>query len=237
MVNKKGDNHMHILLIEDDRSMSQNIQMLLKHEGMIVEAALLAKDGLELLKLYEYDLIILDLMLPDMTGSDVLHQIRSRGIITPILVLSGIAVPNKKVECLSNGADDYLTKPFNRDELVARVRAIVRRSQGHANPVVNVGKMSVDLNKKIVTVNGEVLSLTGKEYALIELLALKKGSTVSKEQFLNHLYGGMDEPEMKIIDVFLCKIRRKIQELSGGIDYIQTVWGRGYILDDKKSEP
>ena len=228
---------MHILLIEDDRSMSQNIQMLLKHEGMIVEAALLAKDGLELLKLYEYDLIILDLMLPDMTGSDVLHQIRSRGIITPILVLSGIAVPNKKVECLSNGADDYLTKPFNRDELVARVRAIVRRSQGHANPVVNVGKMSVDLNKKIVTVNGEVLSLTGKEYALIELLALKKGSTVSKEQFLNHLYGGMDEPEMKIIDVFLCKIRRKIQELSGGIDYIQTVWGRGYILDDKKSEP
>ena len=224
---------MHILVIEDDRVTSQNIQTLLKHEGMIVEAALFAKDGLELLKLYEYDLIILDLMLPDMTGSDVLHQIRPRGITTPILVLSGIVVPHKKVECLSDGADDYLTKPFHREELVARVHAIIRRSQGHAEPIVRVGKMAIDLNKKIVTVDGKLLDLTGKEYALMELLALKKGSTVSKEQFLNHLYDGMDEPEMKIIDVFLCKIRRKIQKLSGGEDYIKTVWGRGYILDDK----
>ena len=227
---------MHILLIEDDRSTSQSIQALLKHEGMTVEAALLAKEGLELLKLYEYDLIILDLMLPDMTGGDVLHQIRSRGVATPVLVLSGITVPNKKVECLCGGADDYLTKPFNREELVARVQAIVRRSQGHADPVVKVGKMAIDLNKKIVTIGGEVLALTGKEYALMELLALKKGSTVSKEQFLNHLYGGMDEPEMKIIDVFFCKIRRKIQQLSGGVDYIQTVWGRGYILADPESK-
>ena len=223
---------MHILLIEDDKVMNQTISALLNHAGMTVESALLAHEGLELLKIYDYDLIILDLMLPDITGVDTLRQIRSSGIKTPILVLSGILLPNKKVECLSVGADDYLTKPFHSDELIARVNAIVRRSKGHAESVVRVGKMVIDLNTKIVTVAGKVLSLTAKEYALIELLALKKGSTVSKEQFLNHLYGGLDEPEVKIIDVFFCKIRAKIKKLSGGEDYITTVWGRGYILQD-----
>lgn len=227
---------MHILLIEDDRAMSQNISMILKHAGMMVEPALLAKDGLELLKLYEYDLIILDLMLPDMTGADALRSIRASGIKTPVLVLSAIELANKKVECLSAGADDYVNKPFNADELIARVNAIVRRSKGHAESVVKVGKMCIDLNTKIVTVAGKVLPLTGKEYALIELLALKKGSTVSKEQFLNHLYNGMDEPEVKIIDVFFCKIRSKIKELSGGEDYITTIWGRGYILQDDTTD-
>ena len=223
---------MHILLIEDDRAMNQNISLILKRAGMMVESALLAKDGLELLKLYEYDLIILDLMLPDMTGADALRSIRSSGITTPVLVLSAIELANKKVECLSAGADDYVNKPFNAEELVARVNAIVRRSKGHAESLVRVGKMEIDLNTKVVTVAGKVLPLTGKEYALMELLALKKGSTVSKEQFLNHLYNGMDEPEVKIIDVFFCKIRAKIKELSGGEDYITTVWGRGYILQD-----
>ena len=223
---------MHILLIEDDRAMNQNISLILKRAGMMVESALLAKEGLEFLKLYEYDLIILDLMLPDMTGADALRSIRASGITTPILVLSAIELPNKKVECLSCGADDYVNKPFNPEELIARVHAIIRRSKGHAEGIVSVGKMKIDLNTKVVTVADKVLPLTGKEYALIELLALKKGSTVSKEQFLNHLYNGMDEPEVKIIDVFFCKIRSKIKELSGGEDYITTVWGRGYILQE-----
>jgi len=227
---------MHILLIEDDKAMNQNIALILKHAGMMVEPALLAKDGLELLKLYEYDLIILDLMLPDMTGADVLRAIRSSGIKTPVLVLSAIELAHKKVECLSAGADDYVNKPFNAEELVARVNAIIRRSKGHAESIVKVGKMAVNLDTKVVTVADKVLPLTGKEYALIELLALKKGSTVSKEQFLNHLYNGMDEPEVKIIDVFFCKIRAKIKELSGGEDYITTVWGRGYILQDVAAE-
>ncbi len=227
---------MHILLIEDDKAMNQNISLILKHAGMMVESALLARDGLELLKLYEYDLIILDLMLPDMTGADVLRTIRSSGIKTPVLVLSAIELAHKKVECLSAGADDYVNKPFNAEELVARVNAIVRRSKGHAESIVKVGKMVIDLDTKVVTVADKILPLTGKEYALVELLALKKGSTVSKEQFLNHLYNGMDEPEIKIIDVFFCKIRAKIKELSGGEDYITTVWGRGYILQDMSAE-
>lgn len=224
---------MHILLIEDDPAENKSIALLLKKAGMIVEPALLAKDGLELLKVYEYDLIILDYMLPDMSGADVLRSIRSSGIETPVLMLSGLELPIKKVECLSCGADDYVNKPFNAEELVARVNAIVRRSKGHAESLVKVGKMAIDLNTKVVTVADKVLPLTAKEYALIELLALKKGATVSKEQFLNHLYNGVDdEPQVKIIDVFFCKIRSKIKELSGGEDYITTVWGRGYILQE-----
>ncbi len=223
---------MHILLIEDDKAMNQNISLILKRAGMTVESALLAREGLELLKLYEYDLIVLDLMLPDMTGMETLNVIRGMGLKTPVLVLSAIELPNKKVECLCAGADDYVNKPFYADELVARVNAIVRRSKGHAESLVRVGKMVIDLNAKVVHVADKVLPLTSKEYALIELLALKKGATVSKEQFLNHLYNGMDEPEVKIIDVFFCKIRAKIKELSGDEDYITTVWGRGYILQE-----
>lgn len=223
---------MRILLVEDDKAVNHSTALLLKNEGMIVDTAFLGEEGLELAKVYEYDLIILDLMLPDMPGYEVLKHIRSGGINTPILVLSGVLLPTKKVECFSNGADDYLTKPFDKSELIARVNAIVRRSKGLAEAVVITGQMQVNLNTKVVTVAGKVLHLTGKEYALIELLCLRKGTTISKEQFLNHLYGGMDEPEMKIIDVFLCKIRRKIEELSGGEQYIQTVWGRGYILKE-----
>ena len=224
---------MHILIIEDDKIVNQNIALLLRREGMIAESAFSGRDGLELIKVYEYDLIILDLMLPDISGNEVLKQIRQRNISTPILILSGLNMPAKKIECFTTGADDYVTKPFDRSELVARVKAIIRRSRGIADTVIKIGKMSVNLNTKAVTINDIPLPLTGKEYALIELLALKKGGTVSKDTFLTHLYGGMDEPEIKIIDVFLCKIRHKIQKITKEAEYIHTVWGRGYTLEEK----
>lgn len=223
---------MRVLLIEDDKTIGQNIAMVLGKEGMVVDTSYLGEDGLEMAKLYEYDIIILDLMLPGMDGYEVLRHIRSSKNATPVLILSGLSGPDKKVKCLGFGADDYLTKPFDRSELIARVNAIVRRSKGLADPTVRTGAMEINLNSKIITINGKVLHLTSKEYALLELLALRKGTTINKEQFLNHLYGGMDEPEMKIIDVFLCKIRRKIEKLADGVEYIETVWGRGYILKD-----
>lgn len=223
---------MRVLLIEDDKTVSQNIALILKKEGMVVDTSYLGEDGLEVAKLYEYDMIILDLLLPDMEGYEVLRRLRNAHIQTPVLILSGLSTPEKKVKGLGCGADDYLTKPFDSRELVARVNALVRRSKGHADSVVKTGGMEINLNSKIVTINGQTLHLTGKEYALFELMALRKGTTINKEQFLNHLYGGMDEPEMKIIDVFLCKIRRKIEKISPDEDYIQTVWGRGYILKD-----
>ena len=222
---------MHILIIEDDKIANQNICLLLKRERMIPESAYSGRDGLELVKLYEYDLIILDLMLPDIQGMDVLKQIRQQKNDTPVLVLSGLNQTDKKVECFNLGADDYLTKPYERIELLARIKAIIRRTRGISNAIIQVGKMKIDMNTKTVYVGDKLVPLTSKEYALLELLALKKGMTVSKETCLNQLYGIMDEPpDSKIIDVFLCKMRRKIKALTGGEDYIQNIWGRGYIL-------
>ena len=223
---------MRILLIEDDKTVSQNISLILKRENMVVDASYLGEDGIEDARLYDYDLVLLDLVLPDMDGYEIVRRLRAMHISTPILVLSGLSTPDKKVKALVSGADDYVTKPFDSRELVARINALVRRSKGFSENIIRTGGMEVNLNSKIVTIEGKTLRLTSKEYSLFELLALRKGTTINKEQFLNHLYGGMDEPEMKIIDVFLCKIRRKIEDISPKEEYIQTVWGRGYILKD-----
>ena len=228
---------MHILVIEDDKTTNQNICLLLKRERMIPESAFCGRDGLELIKLYDYDLIILDLMLPDISGTEVLKQIRRMNINTPILVVSGLHQTEKKVLCLDEGADDYLTKPYERSELLARVKALIRRSRGFSEAIIHVGDMNIDINTKTVRIGTNLVPLTSKEYALLELLALKKGITVSKETCISQLYGVMDEPpDSKIIDVFLCKMRRKMKELTKGEDYIQNIRGRGYILKvpDKK---
>src|SRR5258708_4529754 len=124
----------------------------------------------------------------------------------------------------------YTTKPFHKDELVARIHAIVRRSKGHAQSVIQTGDLVVNLDTKTVEVGGQRVHLTGKEYQMLELLSLRKGTTLTKEMFLNHLYGGMDEPELKIIDVFICKLRKKLANASEGRNFIETVWGRGYVL-------
>ena len=170
--------------------------------------------------------------LPDMNGHDVLRQLRLSKIQTPILILSGSDDTENKIKGFGFGADDYLTKPFHREELVARIHAIIRRSKGHSQSVINVGRVSVNLDAKSVTVGDKPVHLTGKEYQMFELLSLRKGSTLTKEMFLNHLYGGMDEPELKIIDVFICKLRKKLSNATGGENYIETVWGRGYVLRD-----
>ncbi|MGB6890056.1 MAG: response regulator transcription factor, partial [Xanthobacteraceae bacterium] len=144
--------------------------------------------------------------------------------------LSGLAGIEDKIKGLGFGADDYMTKPFHKDELVARIHAIVRRSRGHAQSVINTDDLCVNLDSKSVEIDGSRVHLTSKEYQMLELLAMRKGSTLTKEMFLSQLYGGMDEPEMKIIDVFICKLRKKLANASGGKNYIETVWGRGYVL-------
>ena len=221
---------MRILLVEDDPSTAQAITTMLRKEAWVIDSTDLGEDGLDLGKIYDYDLIILDLMLPDMDGMDVIRQLRSSKIATPVLILSGLTEADKKVQGFGVGADDYLTKPFNREELVACIQAIVRRSKGHAQPKVTVGRLTVNLEARTAEVDNAPLHLTGKEYGILELLALRKGTTLTKEQFLNHLYGGMDEPELKIIDVFICKLRKKLATATGGESYIETVWGRGYVL-------
>lgn len=226
---------MRILLVEDDPTTSKSIELMLQNANLNVYATDLGEEGIDLAKLYDYDLILLDLNLPDMNGHEVLRQIRIAKVETPILILSGADDTENKLKGFGFGADDYMTKPFHRQELVARIHAIVRRSKGHAQSIIQTGKFSVNLDAKTVDVAGEPVHLTGKEYQMLELLSLRKGTTLTKEMFLNHLYGGMDEPELKIIDVFICKLRKKLSEATGGENYIETVWGRGYVLRDPAS--
>lgn len=223
---------MRVLLIEDDPSVAKSIELMLKSDGYTIDATDLGEDGLEIGKLYDYDIIILDLMLPDMDGYEVLKRLRAAKIETPILILSGLSELDSKIKGLGYGADDYLTKPFDKRELLARIQAIVRRSKGHAQNIIETGGLHVNLDSRTVEVAGKPVHLTSKEYSILELLSLRKGATLTKEMFLNHLYGGMDEPELKIIDVFVCKLRRKIAEVAEGKNYIETVWGRGYVLRD-----
>lgn len=223
---------MRVLLIEDDMAMSRGIETMLSSDGFNVYATDLGEEGLDLGKLYDYDIILLDLNLPDMHGYDVLKKLRLSKVSTPVLILSSMMDVGDIVKGLGFGADDYLTKPFKREELVARVHAIVRRSKGHAQSIIRTGKLVVNLDTKSVEVDAHRIHLTGKEYAMLELLSLRKGTTLTKEMFLNHLYGGMDEPELKIIDVFICKLRKKLAAATGGDHYIETVWGRGYVLRD-----
>ena len=223
---------MRVLLVEDDPTTSKSIEMMLSHANLNVYSTDLGEEGVDLAKLYDYDLILLDLNLPDMTGHEVLRQLRLARVDTPILILSGADDTESKIKGFGFGADDYLTKPFHRDELIARIHAIVRRSKGHAQSVIRTGRINVNLDAKTVDVDGRAVHLTGKEYQMLELLSLRKGTTLTKEMFLNHLYGGMDEPELKIIDVFICKLRKKLAEATGGENYIETVWGRGYVLRD-----
>jgi two-component system cell cycle response regulator CtrA len=223
------------LVIEDDPVSMRLIQLALEGESVVFEAAETGEDGIELARLYDFDIIVLDIRLPDIDGYEVVRRLRSSRVRTPILILSSRSDPLDKVKGLTNGADDFLTKPFNRAELMARLQAIVRRSKGHSEAVIRTGKMVVNMDTRTVEVNGRRLHVTGKEYAILELLSLRKGTTLTKEMFLDHLYGGIDEPELKIIDVFICKLRKKISTATGGPSYIETVWGRGYVL--KENEP
>jgi two-component system cell cycle response regulator CtrA len=223
---------MRVLLIEDEPTTAKAIELMLTTEGFNVYSTDLGEEGLDLGKLYDYDIILLDLNLPDMHGYDVLKKLRVAKVQTPVLIISGVSEMDSKLRTFGFGADDYVTKPFHRDELVARIHAVVRRSKGHSQSVIRTGKLAINLDAKTISADGAPLHLTGKEYAIFELLSLRKGTTLTKEMFLNHLYGGMDEPELKIIDVFICKLRKKLSSACQGENYIETVWGRGYVLRD-----
>ncbi len=221
---------MRALLIEDDAGVAKSIELMLKVESICVYRTDLGEEGVDLAKIYDYDIVLLDLNLPDMSGYEVLRSLRSAKVRTPVLILSGLASIEDKIRGLGLGADDYLSKPFHKDELIARIHALVRRSKGHADSVIAIGDLVLNLEARNVELQGQKLHLTGKEYQMLELLAFRTGTTLTKEMFLNHLYGDMDEPEAKIIDVFICKLRKKLANASGGQDFIETIWGRGYTL-------
>jgi two-component system cell cycle response regulator CtrA len=222
---------MRILLVEDNHSVKQALILTLKAASMVVDAVESGEEALEYCRLCDFDMVLLDTGLPDMEGYDVVRRLRAARIATPVLMLSDTASAQAKVKGFAAGADDVITKPFDSQELVARIQAVVRRAKGFAQPNLTVGELTLNLGSREATVAGIPVHLTGKEYAILELLVLRKGMVLTKEAFLNHLYGGMDEPEVKIIDVFICKLRKKLAQ-AGADNLIGTVWGRGYMLRD-----
>lgn len=226
---------MRVLLVEDDVTTARGIVLMLKSSNAVVDQAETGEEALELVRHYDYDIVVLDLMLPDMEGYEVVRRMRAGRLDVPVLILSGLTRPQAKVKGLGMGADDYITKPFDKAELIARMQAIVRRSKGFSQPTLRIGSLQLNLDSREVLVSGRQVHLTGKEYAILELLVLRKGMVLTKEAFLNHLYGGMDEPEMKIIDVFICKLRKKLAQ-AGADALIGTVWGRGYMLREPSND-
>ena len=227
---------MRALLVEDDAATASAITLMLKTSGAVIDVSDTGEEALELARHYDYDIIVLDLMLPDMEGYEVVRRMRSSRNGTPVLILSGLSSPQSKVKGLGAGADDYLTKPFDKAELIARVHAVVRRSKGFSQPTLRVGELQLNQDSRDVSVAGRPVQLTGKEFAILELMIMRKGMVLTKEAFLNHLYGGMDEPDMKIIDVFVCKLRKKLAQAGAG-QLIETVWGRGYMIREPRPEP
>ena len=158
---------MRVLLVEDDPTTQQSVRMMLESASMVVDTTDLGEDGLEISKLYDYDIIILDLMLPDIGGMEVLRRLRDSRIETPVLILSGLTGSENKVKGLGIGADDYLTKPFNKEELLARIQAIVRRSQGHSQSVIQTGMLMVNLDARTIEVNGQPIQGTLGNCAMV----------------------------------------------------------------------
>ena len=226
---------MRVLLVEDDLTASRGIALMLRGQGAIVDETDTGEEALELVKHYDYDIVVLDLILPDMEGYEVVRRMRGARVETPVLILSGLTRPQAKVKGFGMGADDYITKPFDKSELIARIQAVIRRSKGYSQPLLRIGNLQLNLDSRDVVVDEQPVHLTGKEYAILELLVLRKGMVLTKEAFLNHLYGGIDEPEMKIIDVFICKLRKKLAQAGAG-NLIGTVWGRGYMMRDPNSQ-
>ena len=220
---------MRVLLIEDDLTAARTIVLMLRAAGAVVEHSASGEESVELTRHYEYDIVLLDLMLPDIEGFEVVRRMRIARNDTPILILSGLLRSPAKVKALGLGADDFITKPFDNAELLARMQAVVRRTKGFSQPVLRVGPVELNLDSREVFIDGRQLHLTGKEYSILELLVLRKGMVLTKEAFLNHLYGGLDEPEIKIVDVFVCKLRRKMAK-AGADGMIGTIWGRGYMI-------
>ena len=227
---------MRVLIIDNDSVSVRSMELMMRSEGMATYASDLGEEGYGLGKLYEYDLITLDLNMPDMNGLDVLRRLRAAKVRTPVLVVTAASAIETKLAAFKAGADDYMTKPFHKDELIARIHAVVRRSRGHDEPVLRSGNLTLDLGQHAAEVDGKPIHLTGKEYQMLELLMLRKGNSQTKDNFLNHLYGGRDEPEIKIVDVFICKLRKKLNA-AGCTVIVETNWGRGYTLKDPPEAP
>jgi two-component system cell cycle response regulator CtrA len=221
---------MKVLLIEDEFATSRGIEMVLRGEDIYVDIAECGEEGIDFARHFDYDAIILDLNLPDMNGLEVLRNLRRGRVDTPVIILSGSAAMDSKITALNGGADDYMTKPFSNEELVGRLRALVRRSKGYSDSRIIFGQMTLDIVAKTVETQGRRVPLSGKEYQILELLSLRRGSAVSKETLINHIYSDGEGPDSPTIGLFVFRLRKKLAAASGGEHFIETVRDQGYLL-------
>ena len=221
---------MHILVIEDEERLAQNVATALaRNSGFVVDVALNGQDGLHLAMSGVFDAILLDLMLPGCSGEDVLRALRSGGHKTPVLVLTAKDEKSSIVKLLELGADDYLSKPFDLGELLARTKALIRRSNGHADPRIRVSDLELDTNRRAVCRDGRRIELTPMEYRTLEYLMMHNGTVISKEQLLEHLYDYNWEKFSNVIEVYIWGLRRKI-DAGSHERLIHTLRGHGYVL-------
>jgi two-component system cell cycle response regulator CtrA len=219
-----------ILLLEGDARTAERIVMLLRAAGHLCEATDLGGDGLGIASVYDYDILLLDLA-GAAENARILRQLRIGRVHSPVLTLAAL---DDRLRALGVEAEECLAKPFTRRALLGRIEALAGAQQTPVLTAITTGMLTVNLDRGTAEVGGQRLRLTAKEYGILELLALRKGTTLTKEHLRRHLYsgGGSDEPELKIIDVFVCKLRKKLAEATGGENYIDTAWGRGYVLRD-----
>jgi two-component system response regulator PhoP len=222
---------MRVLIIEDEKRLAQNIsQVLIENEGYAVDLSFDGIDGLHMAKSSSYDLIVLDLRLPGMHGLDILKTLRAPRNTTPVLILTACDTPSDVVKGLDCGSDDYLTKPFDIGEFVARCKALIRRSYGKANPIMTIGPLIMDTLTRKVTINGKHIILSSMEYHTLEYLALRAGQVVSKEELLEHLYDFNWERFSNVIEVYVSTLRKKIDPQKK-YNLIKTLRGQGYLIE------
>lgn len=220
---------MRVLIVEYDLTSARGVALMLRSGGAVVDHAGTGEEGLAMVRRYDYDIVVVDLMLPDMEGFDVVRRMRAVCVEVPVLFLSGLCRPQAKVKGLALGADDILTPPFDQSELIARLQAAVSRGKGFSQRSLRVGNLQLSFDSSKVAVDQRPVQLTRQEHAILELLVVRRGMVLTTEDLLNHLYGGTEKPEMRIIDVFVCTLRKKLTQ-AGAEGLICTVWGRGYMI-------
>jgi two-component system copper resistance phosphate regulon response regulator CusR len=222
---------MRILLVEDDEDVARFIRRGLAEEAYAVDVAGTGELALELAGISAYDAIVLDLMIPAPNGIEVCRRLRSEGSNVPILMLTARGAVDDRIAGLDAGADDYLAKPFEFGELLARLRALLRRGGATLSPILRVGMLELDTRSHRVTIEGHTLTLTTKEYSLLEFLARNAGAIVTREQISEHVWNHDFDPFTNLIEVYVNRLRRHIEKISTR-KWIHTVRGAGYMLDE-----
>ncbi len=220
---------MRILVVEDQTLIGKAIQKGLTEEAFAVDLVSTLTEGLQLVDEHEYDTLILDLMLPDGTGIDLLKAVRNKNIRTPVLILSAKDTLEDKTLAYLSGTDDYVTKPFSFEEVLLKVRALIRRKYQIYTPLLELGPLKLDPTARTASTAGTPLNLTAKEFAILELLLMRRSHILSRRTILEHLYSATEEQESNVIDVFINKLRRKLEAASIGA-LIETVRGEGYVI-------